>query len=58
MIHAFLAKVGIAWTVTALVSPADDVLGVAVRTRNTLVEGLAWLRDAYLLQGVQGKDQH
>lgn len=42
----------------ALVAPTNNVLGMAVRARDTLVESLAWLWDAHLSQRIQGQDEH
>ena len=57
LVDTLLAEVCITWAVTALVPPADDMLGVAVSTGNTLVQGLSWFRDAHLLERIQSQDE-
>ena len=58
LFDTFLIEVHFSYAVAALVPPADDVLGMAESARDALVDGLPRLRDRYLLQRVQSKDQN
>ena len=48
LVDTFLAEFCITRAVTALVPPANNVLGVTMRAGDSFVQGLAGLWDAYL----------
>ena len=58
LIYTTRAEISISGAVTALVPPPDNVLAVTQRARDAFVKCLPWLRNADLLQRIQGKDQY